>query len=287
MPQQNGRLNTDLDNKLTSSYYDGAKWHMFIKALNADIEALGSTTDSASANTVIGLLKALIEKLPSALQNDAIKAVITAALPAGTNKIGQVDIANNPTVRVDSATPVNVNVANAQPVNVQVANNPTVQIDDSQPINVAINGGGSLDVNVTNEEPLSVMPAVLPLNVRVDSIDHDTFLQVIKVPPFGAHTLTKVAAAANTPEIIERTYELPGAPVEYVITASESNSGPIYIGGDTMGPTEGIKLAPGQQFKIEFGGDLYFSAENAGDQISVFISYIPPVILTGSKEVED
>ncbi|REK58972.1 MAG: hypothetical protein C6P36_02720 [Geobacillus sp.] len=277
MPQQNGRLNTDLDNKLTSSYYDGAKWHMFIKALNADIEALGSTTDSASANTVIGLLKALIAKLPSALQNDAIKAAITAALPAGTNKIGSVDIANNPTVNINNATPINVNVANS----------PTVRVDDTDPINVAINGGGSLDVNIANEGPLAVMPAVLPLNVRVDSIDHDTFLQVIKVPPFGAHTLTKAAAAANTPEIIERTYELPGAPVEYVITASESNSGPIYIGGDTMGPTEGIKLAPGQQFKIEFGGDLYFSAENAGDQISVFISYIPPVILTGSKEVED
>ncbi|MBW7652038.1 hypothetical protein [Anoxybacillus sp. ST4] len=119
MPQQNGRLNTDLDNKLTSSYYDGAKWHMFMKALNGDIEALGSTTDPATAQTVIGLLKALIAKLPSTLQNDAIKAAITTALPAGTNKIGSVDIANNPTVRVDSATPVNVSIA--QPSVLQIA----------------------------------------------------------------------------------------------------------------------------------------------------------------------
>ncbi|OQM47540.1 hypothetical protein B6A27_00405 [Anoxybacillus sp. UARK-01] len=119
MAQQNGRLNTDLDNKLTSSYYDGAKWHMFMKALNADIEALGSTTDPATAQTVIGLLKALIAKLPSALQSDAIKSVLTAPIPAGTNKIGSVDIANSPTVRVDSATPVNVSIV--QPVVLQVA----------------------------------------------------------------------------------------------------------------------------------------------------------------------
>ena len=270
MPQQNGRLNTDLDNKLTSSYYDGAKWHMFIKALNADIEALGSTTDPATASTVIGLLKALIAKLPSTLQNDAIKAVISSALPAGTNKIGSVDIANTPTVNINNATPVNVNVAN----------NPTVQVDDTTPINVAINGGGSLDVNVTNEAPLSVMPAVLPIGVKLQKIDPQLYFQVVKVPPFQVYTLTKAAAAANTPEIIQSAYELPWQAFEYIITANDSNAGNIYVGGDTMGPTDGVKLAPGQQFRLEYGGDLYFSAENAGDQISVFISYIPADFFT-------
>jgi hypothetical protein len=275
MAQQNGRLNTDLDNKLTSGYYDGAKWFNYIKALNGDIEALGATTDPATATTVIGLLKALIAKLPSALQNDAIKAAITAALPAGTNKIGSVDIANNPTVNINSATPVNVNVANSQPVNVNVANNPTVQVDDTTPINVAINGGGSIDVNVTNETPLPIIPAILPLDVSLERVNSTVYLQVINVPPAAIHTVTKAAAAANTPEIIEDVYELPGAPVEYVITASPSNTGAVYIGGDTMGPTDGVRLTPGQQFRLTYGGNLYFSAENAGDQISVFISYIP------------
>lgn len=274
MAQQNGRLNTDLDNKLTSSYYDGAKWHMFIKALNADIEALGSTTDPATASTVIGLLKALIAKLPSTLQNDAIKAVISSALPAGTNKIGSVDIANTPTVNINNATPVNVNVANK----------PTVQIDNSQPVNVAINGGGSLDVNVTNEAPLSVMPAVLPISVKLQKIDPQLYFQVVKVPPFKVYTLTKAAAAANTPEIIQSAHGLPGQAFEYIITANGSNAGNIYIGGDMMGPTDGVKLAPGQQFRLEYGGDLYFSAENAGDQISVFISYIPADFFTAIVE---
>ncbi|KLR75268.1 hypothetical protein ABH20_00810 [Geobacillus sp. T6] len=253
MPQQNGRLNTDLDNKLTSSYYDGAKWHMFIKALNADIEALGSTTDPATAQTVIGLLKALVAKLPSALQNDAIKAAITTALPAGTNKIGSVDIANNPTVNINSATPVNVNVANS----------PTVQVDDTTPINVAINGGGSLDVNVTNTDPLTV------------KVDTNSFVTTVNMPPQNIAMTTKAAAAANTPDIVMLPSDASGPILEYIIIAKETNSGPIYIGGQTMEPNQGKKLMPGEEFRIQYGGALYFSAENAGDQIDVMAAYIP------------
>ncbi|MDF9296112.1 hypothetical protein [Geobacillus stearothermophilus] len=287
MPQQNGRLNTDLDNKLTSSYYDGAKWHMFIKALNADIEALGSTTDPATAQTVIGLLKALVAKLPSALQNDAIKAAITAALPAGTNKIGSVDIANSPTVRVDSTTPVNTNVSSslpagnnkigsvdiankptvlvdsATPVNVNVANNPTVKIDSSQPVNVAINGGGSLDVKVTNTEPLTV------------KVDMQSFVNSLNVTPQDIAMTTKAAAAANTPEIVMTPSSVFGPILEYIIIAKGTNRGPIYIGGQTMEPNQGKKLMPGEEFRIQYGGALYFSAENAGDQIDVMAAYVP------------
>ncbi|BBW97220.1 hypothetical protein ACPVTF_04190 [Geobacillus icigianus] len=297
MAQQNGRLNTDLDNKLTSSYYDGAKWHMFIKALNADIEALGSTTDPATAQTVIGLLKALIAKLPSALQNDALKSVLTApipagtnkigsvdiansptvrvdsatavnvnmagALPAGSNKIGSVDIANNPTVRVDSATPVNVNVTNTTPMSVNIANSPTVQIDDSTPINVSLNGasGGVLDVNVTNQNPLQVTVAPNSL----------VFTQ--QAPPLSIEKIEKTASEAGTPESVFGEIPPYWLVSEYIVVADKNNTGSVYIGGATMDGTDGIELTPGERFRLNYGGPLFFSAENAGDKIKVFMIF--------------
>lgn len=245
MPQQNGRLNTDLDNKLTSSYYDGAKWHMFIKALNADIEALGSTTDPATASTVIGLLKSLVAKLPSSLQNDAIKAAITAALPAGTNKIGSVDIANSPTVRVDSATAVNVNMAGALPAgsnkigSVDIANNPTVRVDSATPVNVSI-----------------AQPSVL---------------QIAKVSPTNMKSVVKSAESANTSELIISLSSVQGRIVEYIITADATNTAPVYIGENGIDSTKGIHLAPGQQFRLEYGKELYFYAQNTTDKIRVTV----------------
>lgn len=153
MPQQNGRLNTDLDNKLTSSYYDGAKWHMFIKALNADIEALGSTTDPATAQTAIGLLKALVSKLPSALQNDAFKSILTGPIPTGTNKIGSVDIANSPNVTVISlpALPAGTNKIGS----VDIGAIPPVKIASGQEIE-ATKKGITRIASFTSSTPLAV-----------------------------------------------------------------------------------------------------------------------------------
>lgn len=245
MPQQNGRLNTDLDNKLTSSYYDGAKWHMFMKALNGDIEALGSTTDPATAQTVIGLLKALIAKLPSALQNDALKSVLTAPIPAGTNKIGSVDIANSPTVRVDSATAVNVNMAGALPAgsnkigSVDIANNPTVRVDSATPVNVSI-----------------AQPSVL---------------QIAKVSPNNMKSVVKSATSANTSELIISLSSVQGRIVEYILTADVTNTASVYIGENGIDSTKGIPLAPGQQLRLEYGKELYFCAQNTTDKIRVTI----------------
>lgn len=102
MAQQNARLHTDLDSRLTSSEYDGTKWFIFVKTEDGDNEALGSTADGATDQTVIGLLKALNGKLPATLSSGALKAAITGAIPAGNNKIGSVDIANSPNVTVIS-----------------------------------------------------------------------------------------------------------------------------------------------------------------------------------------
>ncbi|KJE28756.1 hypothetical protein LG52_2620 [Geobacillus kaustophilus] len=245
MPQQNGRLNTDLDNKLTSSYYDGAKWHMFMKALNADIEALGSTTDPATAQTVIGLLKALIAKLPSALQNDALKSVLTAPIPSGTNKIGSVDIANTPTVRVDSTNPVNINVTSGLPSgnnkigSVDIVNKPTVLVDSVTPINV--------------------------------NIAQPTALQITKVSPNNMKSVAKSATNANTSELVISLSSVQGRIVEYIITADAANVNPIYIGESDVDGTKGIPLSPGQQFRLEYGKELYFYAQNTTDKIRVTI----------------
>lgn len=245
MAQQNGRLNTDLDNKLTSSYYDGAKWHMFIKALNADIEALGSTTDPATAQTVIGLLKALVAKLPSALQNDALKSILTAPIPAGTNKIGSVDIANSPTVRVDSTTPVNINVTSSIPTgnnkigSVDIVNKPTVLVDSATPVNVSI-----------------AQPVVL---------------QVAKVSPTNMKSVVKSATSANTSELIIPLSSVQGRIIEYILTADATNTAPVYIGESGVDSTKGIPLSPGQQFRLEYGKELYFCAQNTTDKIMVTI----------------
>jgi len=274
--QQNGRLNTDLDNKLTSSYYDGAKWHMFIKALNADIEALGSTTDPATASTVIGLLKSLVAKLPSSLQNDAIKAVLTTSLPAGTNKIGSVDIANNPTVRVDSNTPVNVNVQNQ----------PTVKVDDATPINVAINGGGSMDVNVTNTEPIPVSLGTTSgmMDVAIQSVNPNLMFFAMTVNSMDIFHHSVVAENANTPEYLFPPGEFSGIGREIIVFAPTTNAGNVYIGGNNNGLSitveNGIPIAPGEKFRMEFSGSvMFYIAENAGDKLGVAIPYIPAQFL--------
>ena len=206
MPQQNGKLNTDLENKLTSSYYDGAKWYMFMKAMNGDIEALGSTADPATAQTVIGLLKALIAKLPT-LQNDAFKSVLSAPIPTGENKIGSVDIANSPTVRVDSTTPVNV------------------------------------------------------------SITQPSVLQIVKVSPTNMKSVVKSATNANTSELIISLSSVQGQIIEYIITADSTNTDTVYIGENGVDSIKGIPLTPGQQFRLEYGKELYFYAQNTKDKI--------------------
>lgn len=245
MPQQNGRLNTDLDNKLTSSYYDGAKWHMFIKALNTDIEALGSTTDPATAQTVIGLLKALIARLPQSLQNDALKSILIGPIPTGTNKIGSVDIANSPTVRVDSTTPVNINVTSSLPTgnnkigSVDIVNKPTVLVDSVTPINV--------------------------------NIAQPTVLRITKVSPNNMKSVVKSATNANIRELVISLSSVQGRIVEYILTADATNTAPVYIGESDVDSTNGIPLSPGQQFRLEYEKELYFYAQNTTDKIRVTI----------------
>jgi hypothetical protein len=105
MPQQNARLNTDLDNKLTSSYYDGTDWYMQIKARDGAIATLGTTTDTeATGNgTLIGIIKRIRTLfgggLPSALSASGnLKTVVSEPLPAGTNNIGSVNVAQLPSI---------------------------------------------------------------------------------------------------------------------------------------------------------------------------------------------
>jgi len=116
MPQQNARLNTDMDNKLTSSYYDGTDWYNQVKAKDGAIATLGTTTDAeATGNgTLIAITKRLRTLLggglPAALSGSGnLKTAIAEALPAGTNNIGDVDIATTPA----DATPGSAHPAKA------------------------------------------------------------------------------------------------------------------------------------------------------------------------------
>lgn len=93
MPQQNGRLNTDLGGIVTTAYSDGDKWYIYVKSKDGDNASLGSIYDTLSDTTVIGLLKGLKAQLPSQLQGGFLKAQIMGALPVGTNNIGKVDVA--------------------------------------------------------------------------------------------------------------------------------------------------------------------------------------------------
>lgn len=99
MAQQNARLNTDLDNKLTSSYYDGTDWYVQTKAKDGAISTLGTTTDAdATGNgTLVGIIKRIRTLfgggLPSALSTGGnLKTAVTEPLPSGDNNIGNVDV---------------------------------------------------------------------------------------------------------------------------------------------------------------------------------------------------
>lgn len=120
MPQQSARLNTDLDGKLTSSYYD-TEWYMQVQSRDGGIASIGNTTDAeATGNgTLIGVAKrirtllggglasllngsgnvktAVTEPLPAG-SNTIGKVSISAALPAGTNEIGKVQVTSIPAI---------------------------------------------------------------------------------------------------------------------------------------------------------------------------------------------
>lgn len=105
MAQQNARLNTDLDNKLTSSYYDGTDWYMQTKAKDGAIATLGTTTDAeATGNgTLIAIVKRLRTLfgggLPSTLSASGnLKTAVSEPLPAGSNIIGQVQVSQLPSI---------------------------------------------------------------------------------------------------------------------------------------------------------------------------------------------
>ena len=105
MAQQNARLNTDLDNKLTSSYYDGTDWYMQTKAKDGAIATLGTTTDAEAIGngTLIAIVKRLRTLfgggLPSTLSsNGNLKTAISESLPAGTNNIGSINVAQLPSI---------------------------------------------------------------------------------------------------------------------------------------------------------------------------------------------
>lgn len=118
MAQQNARLNTDLDNKLTSSYYDGTDWYMQTKAKDGAIATLGTTTDAeATGNgTLIGIIKRIRTLfgggLPSALSvNGNLKTAVSEPLPAGSNIIGQVQVSQLPAIPAGNNNIGDVDVA--------------------------------------------------------------------------------------------------------------------------------------------------------------------------------
>ncbi len=98
MPQQSARLNTDLDGKLTSSYYD-TQWYMQVQSRDGGIASIGNTTDAeATGNgTLIGIAKRIRTLLGGGLASllngsGNVKTAVTESLPAGTNTIGKVSL---------------------------------------------------------------------------------------------------------------------------------------------------------------------------------------------------
>lgn len=150
MAQQNGRINTDLEGKLTTAYHDGAKWYLHVKAGEGDIAALGTTTDADNETTVIGLLKALLNKAPEPVEGgggSGGEVVISGPLPAGTNKIGQVDIENMPSLTLaDGQT---ISIENMPPLTltagqtINIGSMPPITLADGQTIGDGGGGGAA------------------------------------------------------------------------------------------------------------------------------------------------
>lgn len=94
-----GRIKPQVEKPDGSGFeaWKGIRGHGNVRSDDGEIATLGSVNNSDTENTVIGRLKKLISLLPAALTAAGnMKVGVAEALPAGTNNIGKVNVANFP-----------------------------------------------------------------------------------------------------------------------------------------------------------------------------------------------
>jgi hypothetical protein len=208
MSQQNARLNTDLDNKLTSSYHDGTDWYMQTKAKDGAISSLGATTDAeATGNgTLIGIIKRIRTLfgggLPAALSgNGNLKTAVSESLPAGTNNIGSVNVTQIPSIPAGTNTIGSVINKGNQLRETQVGTDQTVTWANSDAANTQKTVTFAKPSTPMSEYELVVYnpSAITDITVKIFNVetglgsgDRDALLTVVNIPKAQALTGTTI-----------------------------------------------------------------------------------------------
>ncbi len=207
MSQQNARLNTDLDNKLTSSYHDGTDWYMQTKAKDGAISSLGATTDAeATGNgTLIGIIKRIRTLfgggLPAALSgNGNLKTAVSESLPAGTNNIGSVNVTQIPSIPAGTNTIGSVINKGNQLRETQVGTDQTVTWANSDAANTQKTVTFAKPSTPMSEYELVVYnPSITDITVKIFNVetglgsgDRDALLTVVNIPKAQALTGTTI-----------------------------------------------------------------------------------------------
>lgn len=222
MAQQNGRLNTDLDNMLTMGYHDGRKWFMYSMEQDGDNQTLGKTTDGATANTVIGLLKGLKNQLPTALTNGNLKVTVMNPLPQGTNKIGQVDVATLP------ALPTGAN-----------------KIGRVEVEGLTLKAGGVIGVEVTNN-PKEIAVNNFPNSFNIGNIPENQNVTITNEKVLGSQSVYGAVTVGTTATAIRvKEADLTGRHTITIVNVSETD---IFVGYDANVTIEnGLPIKAGQE----------------------------------------
>jgi hypothetical protein len=236
----------------------GKEGAIYVRTKDGHNETIGSKTD-AEAATGNGSLIALIKNLRTRLANleTLLSGGISVSFPQTQQVTGTVNVGNFPATQ-------NVNVQN------------NVKIDDTTPVKVDLNNVSSvgyLDVYAHNHPDET-------FDVNITNM----VLPVLAFPSTGCYTANVTASAANTPQLVYDIIPLTQnmeQPYEYIIKASDTNTGKIFILSPQSPPGEGIPLSPGQEFRFKYGFELYFSAENAGDSIHVFLGTLSAAMMMG------
>ena len=238
----------------------GKSGAMFVYSKDGHNEALGSKTDTEAASGD-GSLIALVKNLRTRL------ASLEARLSSGIN------VGNFPTTQQVSGTVSVSNFPATQNVNVQNQ----VSVNDSTPIKVHLAG--------TNEK-VAVRAAVVNAGTSLDVYVVNPAMVTLPVYNTGVIAANVTAAQANTPQLIYDINPLRKrmeSPNEYIIKAMSTNTGRVFICGQQSPPGTGIPLNPGAEFRIMNAGELFFSAENAGDGIHVLIGTINEAFVMGEE----
>ena len=176
-------------------------------------------------------LDQLLAALASTAGTDELRTLLTGALPAGGNNIGDVDVATTPVSDLLNALSANSGTADAD----------TLRAVLTSALPAGNNNIGSVDVAAT---PLSDLLAALASNatdtLRVEVTGEPS-------PPGAIYAGQKAVSIAGTPEALAAAQALDEG---VTVKAKSSNSGNVYVQPSGAGAGAGYILAGGESVEL-------------------------------------